>query len=305
VEIPRSSSGPNNFRILRRDRCGGLYRAIGVFTFSGSRSNERKHRIRGVVNLRSMWVFGVFLEMAKRMANTRDSVVKIFKSIFVKKNNSQLFSKQKNFVTVHPPISMHIDAAILREQIPHQHQPLVDHRDETVRPSAPSVPVRDLFQNSRRFRERLVTDLDAHREVHPDIKRRIDVDQLDAALLLDLFPEGSVLQAGEDELVVTPDQLVRPAFELPAPVIIPDIEHLLDLCVLSFSWLIHRFDDLEWEDGCADFICFSVPDQFDFAFFAKEEESVGIGKRFSFVMVDVPDFVIGEFHGGCSLIAIF
>ena len=64
---------------------------------------------------------------------------------------------------------------------------------------------------------------------------------------------------------------------------------------------------MEGEDGGADFICFSVPDQLDFAFFAKDEEPVGIGKRFSFlkVLVDVPDFVIGEFHGGCSLIAIF
>jgi len=154
---------------------------------------------------------------------------------------------------------------------------------------------------------RLVTDLDVHREVRPDIEGRIDVDHLDAALFFDLFPEGSVLQAGEDQLVVAPDQLIRPAFELPAPVIIPDIERLLDLCVRFFPWLIHLFDDLEGEDGGVDFICFSVPDEFDFAFFSKEEESVGIGEGFSFLKVPVcvPDFVIGEFHGGCSLIGIF
>ena len=228
-------------------------------------------------------------------------------SVFVKKNNSQIFSKQKNFVTVHPPIAVHKDAAILREQIPHQHQPLVDHRDETIRPSAPCIPVRDLLKNTRLFRERLVTDFDVHREVCPDIEGRIDVDHLDAALFFDLFPEGSVLQAGEDQLVVAPDQLIRPAFELPAPVIIPDIERLLDLCVRFFPWLIHLFDDLEGEDGGVDFICFSVPDEFDFAFFSKEEESVGIGEGFSFLKVPVcvPDFVIGEFHGGCSLIGIF
>ena len=41
--------------------------------------------------------------------------------------------------------------------------------------------------------------------------------------------------------------------------------------------------------------------------FSPKEEPVGIGKRFSFlkVPVDVPDFVIGEFNGGCSLIGIF
>jgi hypothetical protein len=40
-QVPRSSSGPTSFRILRRDRFGGLYRAIGVFTFSGSKTNWR------------------------------------------------------------------------------------------------------------------------------------------------------------------------------------------------------------------------------------------------------------------------
>jgi len=152
------------------------------------------------------------------------------------------------------------------------------------------------------FRERLVPNLNVHREVRPDIEGRIDVDQLDTALFLDLFPEGSVLQAGEDELVVASDQLVRPACKLPAPLIISYIKRLLDLCVLFLSWLIHLFDDLEGEDGGADFIRFAVPDEFDFAFFAKEEKAVGIGEGFSFleILVDVPDFVIGEFHGGCS-----
>jgi hypothetical protein len=37
------------------------------------------------------------LEMAKRISNSCDSVGKNFKSVFVKKNNSQIFSKQKNF----------------------------------------------------------------------------------------------------------------------------------------------------------------------------------------------------------------
>jgi hypothetical protein len=41
-QVPKSSSGPTSFRILRRDRFGGLYRAIGIFTFSGSKTNWRK-----------------------------------------------------------------------------------------------------------------------------------------------------------------------------------------------------------------------------------------------------------------------
>jgi len=45
----------------------------------------------------------------------------------------------------------------------------------------------------------------------PTSKRRINVDQLEAALLLDLFAHRAILQTGEDELVVAPDELVRPA----------------------------------------------------------------------------------------------
>jgi len=41
-QISRSSSGPTSFWILRRDRFEGLYHAIGVFTFSGLKTNWRK-----------------------------------------------------------------------------------------------------------------------------------------------------------------------------------------------------------------------------------------------------------------------
>jgi len=56
---------------------------------------------------------------------------------------------------------MHINAPVLGEQISHQRQPLVDHRDEGIR---------------------------AH------VEGRVNVDQLEAALPFDFLAEGAVLQ---------------------------------------------------------------------------------------------------------------
>ncbi len=78
VEVSRSSSGPDSFRILRRDRCGGLYRAIGVFTISGSKTN---------------WRFRDGKEDFKLLR----PCCKKFSKRFCEKNNSQIFSQQKNF----------------------------------------------------------------------------------------------------------------------------------------------------------------------------------------------------------------
>lgn len=63
------------------------------------------------------------------------------------------------------------------------------------------------------------------------------------------------------------------------------------------------FNDLEGEDGGADFVRFAVPDEFDFALVAKEEEAVGVRQGFAGfeVPVDIPDFVIGEFRGGALI----
>jgi hypothetical protein len=57
---------------------------------------------------------------------------------------------------------------------------------------------------------------DVHPEISADVERGVDVDELEAALALDLVAQRAVLQAGEDQLVVAPDELVGPAFELPA-----------------------------------------------------------------------------------------
>ena len=89
-------------------------------------------------------------------------------------------------------------------------------RDERVRALAPGVAVGDFFEDVRLLGEGVVADLDVHAEVGADVEGRVDVDQLDAAVGLDLLAQRAVLEAGQDELVVAPDELVGPAVELAA-----------------------------------------------------------------------------------------
>ena len=44
-------------------------------------------------------------------------------------------------------------------------------------------------------------------KIGPDVERRVDVDQLDPALPLNLLAQRPVLQARQNQLVVPPDQL--------------------------------------------------------------------------------------------------
>jgi hypothetical protein len=71
-----------------------------------------------------------------------------------------------------------------------------------------------LFEEVGLLMKSLAADLDVHAEVRADIERRVDVDELQAACVLDLSAERSAFQGGEDEFVVAPDELVGPALEL-------------------------------------------------------------------------------------------
>ena len=93
---------------------------------------------------------------------------------------------------------MDVDGTILRHQIPHQNQPLVNHRNERIRPAAPGVAVGDLLQQVWFLVESLAADLDVHGEVGADVERRVDVDELQAARVLDLAAQGARLERGEN-----------------------------------------------------------------------------------------------------------
>jgi len=91
---------------------------------------------------------------------------------------------------------MHIDAPVIGEQITHQNEAFVDHRDKRVGTLAPGIAVGDLFKNVGLLGEGVaaIANLDVHREVSPDIERRVDVDQLQTALLFDFVAQRPVLE---------------------------------------------------------------------------------------------------------------
>ena len=143
----------------------------------------------------------------------------------------------KNFVendsdqTIYFPIAMDINASIFGQQIPHQRQPLVDHRDERVGTFSPRVAVGNLLQDVGFLGEGLdfagrtplaplirgvAPHFDVHRKIGPHVERRIDVDALQAALRLDFLAQRPVLQRRQNQFVVAPDEFVRPPLELPA-----------------------------------------------------------------------------------------
>ena len=97
---------------------------------------------------------------------------------------------------------MHINTPILRQQILHEDQPLVDHGDEGIRALAPSVAVGDFFEDVGLLGEGVAADLDIHGEIRAHVEGRVDVNQLQPALRLDLLAQRPVFQGGEDELVI-------------------------------------------------------------------------------------------------------
>src|SRR5271157_107318 len=95
--------------------------------------------------------------------------------------------------TGYPPITMHIYTPILTKQIPHQHEPFVDHGDKAVRALAPSVTVGYLFQDIGLFGKGVAADLYVRAEIRSHIKWRVNVNQLEATLLFNLLAQRAVL----------------------------------------------------------------------------------------------------------------
>ena len=66
--------------------------------------------------------------------------------------------------------------------------------DEGIGPFAPGVAVGDFFEDVGLLGEGVVADLDVHGEIRAHVEGRVDVDQLEAALLFDLLAQRAVLQ---------------------------------------------------------------------------------------------------------------
>ena len=179
------------------------------------------------------------------------------------------------------PIAMQVNARILREQVAHEDESFVDHGDERIGPLAPGVTVGDFFEDVRLLGEGVVADLDVHAEVGPHIEGRVDVDQLDAPLSLDLLAQRAVLEAGEDQLVVAPDELVGPALELPPPLV--HIEQQLlrigTFLVALGTRFVHLLNRLKRQNDVADFIRLAVPDQLDLPFVVEQQKPILLRQR--------------------------
>lgn len=85
-------------------------------------------------------------------------------------------------------------------------------------------------------------------EISTHVEGRVDVDELDAALRLDILAQGAVLERGEDEFVVAPDEPIRPTLQLAAAGIQRDAQGGEEGIVLFAhlgAGLVHLLDDLE------------------------------------------------------------
>ena len=90
------------------------------------------------------------------------------------------------------------------------------HADEGIGTAAPGIAVGDLFEEVGLFVEGFAADLDVHGEVCADVEGGIDVDEFEAARVLDLTAQGPAFEGGEDELVIAPNEFVGPALDLAA-----------------------------------------------------------------------------------------
>ncbi|MGE3900841.1 MAG: hypothetical protein AB7G48_03330 [Nitrospiraceae bacterium] len=123
--------------------------------------------------------------------------------------------------------------------------------------------------------EGLPADLDIHAEVRTHVEGRVDIDEPQAAGLLDLAAERPGLERRENQLVVAPDELIRPALDLPPA----HVEIQLAVLALFLSRLVDMFEGLERQHGGTDFAAFAVPHQLDFALVGKEEEAILLRQR--------------------------
>jgi len=95
-------------------------------------------------------------------------------------------------IPTHPPIAMHINAPILGEQIAHQNQPLVNHRNEGIRPLPPGVPIGDLFQYVGLFGEAVAANFNVHGEIRAHIEGRVNVNELQAAGVFNVLAQRAL-----------------------------------------------------------------------------------------------------------------
>src|SRR3989344_5901493 len=102
----------------------------------------------------------------------------------------------------------------------HKFQAFINHRNKTICAFAPRVTIGNFFNYGGFLSKTLlifaVTDLNIHREIRTDIKRRVNVNQFQTALCFYFFTKWTIFEGGKNDLVVSPNKLVRPSSYLSA-----------------------------------------------------------------------------------------
>ena len=171
---------------------------------------------------------------------------------------------------------------LLRQQRVHEFQPFIHHGEVRRNALPPRIPVSDFLDDGLFFLRRFAADFDVEAEVGADGEGRVNIDELQPALGFDVQAQGAVGEAGEDELVVAPDELVGPALELPPPEVgLEEGEGFAGF--LGFlSGFVNMLDGVERECDVGDFLGAPVPEK---------EDVLLVGE-------ELVDEVLGEFLPG-------
>lgn len=95
--------------------------------------------------------------------------------------------QNSSYIVRYAPSHVNVNRAIVRQEVTHEDQAFVEHCDEAICAASPGVPVRNLLQQVSLLVEGLIADLDVHTEICTYVEWRIDIDQLEAPCVLDLF----------------------------------------------------------------------------------------------------------------------
>ena len=169
------------------------------------------------------------------------------------------------------PVTLHINAPVLGQQIPHQHQALVNHGDERIRAFAPGVS-EAISSRMLRFLVKISSPISMSiGEVVAHIKG--------GSMYINLIPpcfstssrSGSRSFSDERISLLSPQMslFVQPLSWRRAR---PGQRHssATRVCWLLGARLVHLLDHLKGQDNAADLAGLAVPDQFDLALVLEE-----------------------------------
>ena len=141
-------------------------------------------------------------------------------------------------IVAHRRIAVEVDGSVFGEQVAHERQPFIHEVEVRIGAFSPDIGVSDGFQCGLLFGDFVfvLADEQFHRKVCADVKGRISVDESD-------FPAEFLSEACHDDAVIAPDESVS---EVILALVLLLKEFALSGGEGFASWLIDRFDELQW-----------------------------------------------------------